>query len=178
MLRNTILIQNNKTSKWIKYWKMTYKDHYCEFCKHQYKENNFENIDHLMKNCKVSNSSDNLLILQTKIKDIIYSSSNSTNFKIPCFFLDKPIDPSFSKNNNFYWNSTWGMLGFIPNEFITFIKQYVKNIDEIILNIQITLGQYWKNIYKNRCTFTAEKLNSNYNFNQVFKKKSKKHKIT
>lgn len=170
---------NNRTSKWIKYWKMTYKDTFCELCKHHYKEHNFEDIDHLIKNCKVSNSSDNLMLLQTKIKDLIYSNCDSTKFKIPCFFLDKPTDLSFSKYNNFYWNSTWGMLGFIPNEFINFLKQYkVKNIDDLIFKIQITLGQYWKNLYKNRCTFTAEKLNSNHNFNLIFSKKSKKHKIT
>lgn len=181
-MKNNINFNDNdnesRTSLWIKYWSNTYKDNLCELCK----DNNngqVEDINHFLINCPIINSQSNLMNLQSEIKDIIISGNKKLNDSliIPSIFSNNILHKNFIKYNNNNWKSIYGLLGFIPNDFIEFLKSIKVNINQTIMKIHIALGFYWKKLYKERCNITCNKLNCNKNFKNIFSTKKLKRKI-
>lgn len=135
---------NLKSCLWLDYYKKTYKDNFCEPCKKFKNVNIIEDINHLF-NCSVINNNQNLFNLQDNIYNILIEYDENIN-NIPLFFLNKPSHIKFKMNN---WKFYIGLLGFIPVEFIYYLKNNkIYEIHEIIIKIQCSLSNYVYNRYE------------------------------
>ena len=157
---------------WYDYWNTTYKDPFCEFCKHS--RNTVEDFDHFLSYCPKHTNRDKLKKLQDDIVDLIWKIGHQSLNSIPNFFSTNRHNFLYIPFPNKNWNISLGMLGFIPNEFIQFLKNnFVSNIKELIFNILIKLGHFWKQAYRTRCEEITSSLNAAENFIKIFGNKKK-----